>query len=548
MIDLFFMENQNDELLQSEILKLKCQPETMQHVCSIFKAAALSESGRADSAKIILDGIRPETLQGRTLYYYNSTLALTQFRLNHLQQAFHTASIVMDSDVYDVRSLALTKRVMARIMYFYENYEYSLSLLHQSIAHYREARLEKSVAINQKFLASFYSELHSFNQAIEKIKESETTLKRYNDNEELFYLYIVAIKTYLYLQRIDSAQYYTKLAMETTDFSHSQQKLVSIYNYIGKIEVLQENWPAAIASFEKIIRIDNGFFGLERYKMAAFIELASIYNTLNRYEEAKENALQAIEFSKGHTWENLQYEAYRELSTAFQATDPKKTQTYLDLAQVSHDKFLRSSVKGIVNFTETQVELDKAAHEISQLQKDKRRNWILSLTTLLILVAANIVFIRISTRKKKEKVIKTQISIEQKESILYNDFKSWLEENKRYLQPGIDLSRASAEMGTNRSYLSKAINSHGVRFNEIVNRYRIQEVINILKNRDDPRHNYNMDELAIEVGFQTKSVFFDSFRKETGMSPRQFRENNRYANIPDDANTQKNKINTTYVF
>ncbi|MFA7494645.1 MAG: hypothetical protein WCZ43_14185, partial [Proteiniphilum sp.] len=60
-IDLFFIENQNDSLLRTG--NSTHLPENLRHVNNIFKAAALSESGRADSAETILQGIHPKALQ-----------------------------------------------------------------------------------------------------------------------------------------------------------------------------------------------------------------------------------------------------------------------------------------------------------------------------------------------------------------------------------------------------------------------------------------------------------------------------------------------------
>lgn len=93
---------------------------------------------------------------------------------------------------------------------------------------------------------------------------------------------------------------------------------------------------------------------------------------------------------------------------------------------------------------------------------------------------------------------------------------------------------AAREIGTNRSYLSKSINQHGVGFSEIINRYRIREVIKIFEDEDDERNNYTLPEIATVVGFHTKSVFYDSFRKETGMTPSQFRENIQYTKTMKD--------------
>lgn len=95
---------------------------------------------------------------------------------------------------------------------------------------------------------------------------------------------------------------------------------------------------------------------------------------------------------------------------------------------------------------------------------------------------------------------------------------------KRYLDPDLNLYTAARELTTNRSYLSGAINAQGVKFTEIVNRYRIREAIRIFSKKEDPLHNATLEETATAVGYRSKSVFFDAFRRETGMTPSHFRE------------------------
>lgn len=66
----------------------------------------------------------------------------------------------------------------------------------------------------------------------------------------------------------------------------------------------------------------------------------------------------------------------------------------------------------------------------------------------------------------------------------------------------------SREIGTNRSYLSKAINQQGVRFTDLINKYRIQEIMQIFEDPEDPRNSKNLDEIAAEVGFTLQIGFF----------------------------------------
>ena len=117
------------------------------------------------------------------------------------------------------------------------------------------------------------------------------------------------------------------------------------------------------------------------------------------------------------------------------------------------------------------------------------------------------------------------LSNHQKEILLFNRFEGWLEEYKYFLKPNFDLNWAAREIGTNRSYLSKSINSQGFGFSEYINKLRIKEVIKIFEDENDIRNNYSLPEIASKVGFNTVSVFYNSFQKETGMTPSQYKDN-----------------------
>lgn len=565
-IDLFFFENKTDsvlKLLESE--ELIYQPKNIRYVCDIFKAAALSESGRADSAWQILHNIPVSQLYGCDLNYYKCILGLTQFRLNNFKQAFHTTTEIIEGKPYDIRCLALNERVMARTMYYYENYELAIRLFLQSSEHYQEMGLEKSVFVNKKFLASIYSQLGSFDEAIAKLNEAEKAFIAYNDLDELFYVYVVAIKTYLLNNQLESAQRYAKLAMESGNFTTDAQKMVSLYSYMGSINQRKGNSSEAIAMYDTIRHMDEAFFGFERRKAEVCINLASVYNSINDVRKAEECAIQALEIIGNTKYNYLKYNAYKELSDVYLQTDPNLAHTYMDSAQASLVKYHELSTAGIVDLANTRFDLDGAINKINQLREEERRRLII-FRFVIIVVAVLIIIYSIFFRMRKKidrtlielvkknltllnheqklnKSISKQsqligdvaitppVDVEQKASLLFHEFKEWLEKDKMYLNSDLNLNQAARELGTNRSYLSNSINSQGIKFTELINKYRIQEVIRIFEDTDNPRNHFTLEELANEAGFHTKSVFFDAFRKETGMTPSQFREYIRYTKI-----------------
>lgn len=91
-----------------------------------------------------------------------------------------------------------------------------------------------------------------------------------------------------------------------------------------------------------------------------------------------------------------------------------------------------------------------------------------------------------------------------------------------YREANLTRSKVAELLGTNRTYLSQAINEKtGKNFNQFVNGYRIAEALQILS---DPKNDSSMKAIALETGFGTPNTFFKIFRTETGMTPSKYRE------------------------
>lgn len=88
-----------------------------------------------------------------------------------------------------------------------------------------------------------------------------------------------------------------------------------------------------------------------------------------------------------------------------------------------------------------------------------------------------------------------------------------------YLDKAISLTRLSAMIGTNTTYLSNTINNYfGCNFNVLINKYRIEECCKLLKDS-----HLSIKEIASQSGFSSNSTFYVVFKKEKDMSPNQYR-------------------------
>jgi AraC-like DNA-binding protein len=98
-----------------------------------------------------------------------------------------------------------------------------------------------------------------------------------------------------------------------------------------------------------------------------------------------------------------------------------------------------------------------------------------------------------------------------------------METEKPYLDSQLTLKELSKKLGVNTSVLSHTINKgFNKNFNDFINEYRIEEVKKILRSED--ANDETFLSIAFDCGFNSKATFNRSFKKFTGVSPKEFQE------------------------
>ena len=94
--------------------------------------------------------------------------------------------------------------------------------------------------------------------------------------------------------------------------------------------------------------------------------------------------------------------------------------------------------------------------------------------------------------------------------------------NKPFIDPEITLKKLSEQVDIPFRYLSQIINENlHKNFYDFINNYRIEEAKKLLS---DPGCKKTILEILYQIGFNSKSSFNTSFKKNTGLTPTQFRE------------------------
>ncbi|AYB31611.1 helix-turn-helix domain-containing protein [Chryseolinea soli] len=99
-----------------------------------------------------------------------------------------------------------------------------------------------------------------------------------------------------------------------------------------------------------------------------------------------------------------------------------------------------------------------------------------------------------------------------------------IDNEKLFLDPALKLNDLAAKIGIPPHQLSKLVNERcGKSFVEFINEKRVQEFITRMD--DDQYKNLSLLGIALDVGFNSKSSFNLIFKKVTGYTPSEFREN-----------------------
>jgi AraC-like DNA-binding protein len=94
-----------------------------------------------------------------------------------------------------------------------------------------------------------------------------------------------------------------------------------------------------------------------------------------------------------------------------------------------------------------------------------------------------------------------------------------MKEQHLYLEPDLSLWDLADRIGVTTHYASQALNEKiGERFFDYVNRWRIRDATDRLRNTDA-----TILTIAYDVGFNSRSSFYTAFKRELGMTPSQYR-------------------------
>nr|WP_320022457.1 helix-turn-helix domain-containing protein [uncultured Draconibacterium sp.] len=111
---------------------------------------------------------------------------------------------------------------------------------------------------------------------------------------------------------------------------------------------------------------------------------------------------------------------------------------------------------------------------------------------------------------------------------LKKQIERYMDEHEPYLQSQIRIKDLADLTGISSHQISQVLNeSFNQNFYEFINTYRVKKAISLI---EDPKNSsLTFSAIGFEAGFNSKTTFYEAFKKTTGTTPAQYKINN---NIP----------------
>lgn len=170
--------------------------------------------------------------------------------------------------------------------------------------------------------------------------------------------------------------------------------------------------------------------------------------------------------------------------------------------------------------------------EIALLKTNRKMLIIVFAFVIIALIALFLVLFTIRQRKLYQVLVNQYRNYVQSTTVrnssrgandeLWNNVNRLMSAEKLFLRSDLTLESLAKEAGTNRTYLSRTINTFsGKNFSSYVDGFRIREATRII---EASKKSVSFKQIAEMVGYTSVPVFYKAFVREVGLSPGRYRD------------------------
>ncbi len=477
---------------------------------------------------------------------YNSIKALTIVKkgdvLEGIKYYLKADSIYksINNDIWRVHVLAALGKNYAIQSEYDRSFQYYLNAIELA----KQNHMNHSLSNCYLGLSRLYLKIKQYDNAIQTTKELEKLTISTKHKARVYESYAII---YAEQKMWKEAEKYMLLSLQVKELINNPSAIAVAKNNLGTLYTRKKDYEKAEKYYSEALNLRYNY-GLKGTGLLRNLNnLGDLYLNQGKENKAIKLFKEAIKFTTDNPNLRLSSHAHLQLAEIYESQELFKQSIKHYLIFADEEKELNEE-KAEQNLAKLMVEYDSENQKrIIVLQKKEMEQKKIAMIWLIIAIVLIIVSTLIVLRwyyfqkKSLEKDIEQQkkINIQQLEikqlkerienyasndqNVLINKLIDLLDNQKIFTDSSLSLDKLARKINTNTSYLSNAINSEfGCNFKTLICKYRIDYCKKIIK--ENSEFDLPIKQVASEAGFVSISTFYSSFKKETGITPVQYRQ------------------------
>lgn len=430
------------------------------------------------------------------------------------------------------------------------NYDISAKDYYNALRLYQKINNQPNIITTYNRLGLLNHALEDFPKAIKYYNKGLALANKSKSERDLMVLYLNIGNLYQKVDSLDKAIYFYDKNLELLKKTNNIPDMARNLLNRGNVFIKQKKYKQAFDSYYESLEICNNY-GIDVGKMHNYSSLGKAYIETKEFSKAIPALDSALYYAKAIEAKDVEMSIYYSFSDIYENTGDFKTAYgyYTRFHELEKEVLNEEKQKTLSELEikyETEIKDQKIAQINQKLATQKAENLMLILGVLfLTLIAGFIIFFLIYRNRTLKQLYErnieamksfqfkapeedelepiTEIATETEHNLkkIFDRILYALEKEKIYTNPTLSLSETAEHVKSNDKYVSAAIAEHAnMNYSNFINFYRINEAKRLIYEEG----HFNLNEVMYACGFNSRTTFYNAFKKHTGLSPKQFKE------------------------
>jgi len=422
-------------------------------------------------------------------------------------------------------------------------YEKTANYYFQSIAASEQLGDELLTARTQLNLGMLYIRMKEYHKAVEILGISLSVLQKMQDEENIISAYQNLFIAEGNLQNSERLNDYYKQAIDLAQAKNDSAKMSEILNDFGTLLFDKGQFSEANHYFEQALQYADSVNSPSAFYFTLYSigKNAMYLGNLEKSEKLMSLAFNKLKSLKSNVW--LTYIQLNLSRLYARKGDFILSDKFMKDAIANEQELFKNKRAKAISEMQVKYETGKKEQELSmqklQLKSQSRTLFFALIIALLFASAFLIVFFfmrkiksnnqqlfernrELTARWEKLKNPGTSEIEDTESNTISSHISALMNKDQLFKNPDLTIDYLSRSINSNTKYVSRTIKEKtGLNFNSYINTYRIEEAKKILL--DPVKKNWSLDAVAESCGFNNPTTFYQTFKKNTGLTPAVYR-------------------------